>query len=64
MEPSIQERVSTGDPEGHPMWVRYDGSTRITYSQHVELGDGYAYHDCYDLVDFEEETPLTALTAQ
>eukprot|EP00975_Prorocentrum_lima_P043914 9209260-Prorocentrum_lima.AAC.1 len=39
MGPTIQLWMSMRDPEGCPMWVRYDGSTRRTSPYKVELKD-------------------------
>eukprot|EP00975_Prorocentrum_lima_P045281 9482075-Prorocentrum_lima.AAC.1 len=51
------------DPEGLPMRVRADGSTRRTSPYKVELLHGDDDLPDQDSFDVEEETPLTALHA-
>eukprot|EP00975_Prorocentrum_lima_P056537 11854097-Prorocentrum_lima.AAC.1 len=63
MEPTIQQWMCMRDPEGRPMWIRANGSTRRTSPCREELllGDDHIDHD---FIELEEETPLTALKIQ
>eukprot|EP00975_Prorocentrum_lima_P013401 2842939-Prorocentrum_lima.AAC.1 len=63
MEPPIQQRSSTRDPEGHPLWVRYDGPTRRTTPYLAGIRDGDDENDEFDIVNLGKEVPLTALKA-
>eukprot|EP00975_Prorocentrum_lima_P044077 9244461-Prorocentrum_lima.AAC.1 len=44
------------DPEGNPMWIRANGTTRRASPYRVELLRGDDQFD-QDFIDLEEETP-------
>eukprot|EP00975_Prorocentrum_lima_P062463 12885793-Prorocentrum_lima.AAC.1 len=50
--------------EGLPMWVSADGSTRRTSPYKVRLPHGDDDQPDHDIIDIEEETPLTVLKAR
>eukprot|EP00975_Prorocentrum_lima_P057425 12044988-Prorocentrum_lima.AAC.1 len=64
MEPTTQLWMYIRGPENKPMWMRADGSTRITSPYKVELPLGEDDHPYQDFIDIEEATPLIVLKDQ